>query len=68
VLDPELSAKEVADAMALRRQLEETRAERSEFAGRLAGYEQRVSTLLAHIETQKRFLDVLLAQRPGVAA
>lgn len=39
-LDPVSSAKEAADAMALRCELEPTRAERSELAGLLAGYEQ----------------------------
>lgn len=62
VLDPQVSAREVADAVAVRRELQDVREERCELAGRLAGYEERVSELLAHIATLNTLVAVLKAQ------
>jgi hypothetical protein len=69
VLDPEVSARDVADAIALRRELEQVRAERCELAGRLAGYEERVRELQAHIATLNTLVGVLgLQSRAEVTA
>lgn len=68
VLDPQVSAREVAEAVAVRRELQDVREERCELAGRLAAYEERVSELLAHIATLNTLISVLRSHRASEVA
>ncbi len=51
----------------MRRGLQDVREERRELAGRLAGYEERVSELLAHIATLNTLVSVLRPQQAAEA-
>lgn len=62
VLDPEISAREVADAIALRAELEDLRRAHAELLGREFGYEQAVADLRAHLATQAAFIAALTAR------
>ncbi|WP_199424615.1 hypothetical protein [Actinotalea solisilvae] len=61
VLDPEISAREVADAIALRAELEDLRRVHAELLGRHTEHEQLVTDLRAHLATQAAFIADLRA-------
>ena len=60
VLDPEISAREVADAIALRAELENLRCAHAELQGRHAQHEEATADLRAHLATQATFIAALL--------
>ncbi|NLE72462.1 MAG: hypothetical protein GX609_10320 [Actinomycetales bacterium] len=61
VLDPQISAREVADAIALRAELEELRRAHAELLGRYAQHTELVADLRAHLATQAAYIADLRA-------
>ena len=59
VLDPQISAREVADAIALRAELEDLRRAHAELAGRYAQHTELVADLRAHLATQAAYIEDL---------
>ena len=68
VLDPEIAARDVADAIALRKELEELRREHAMLLGKLGAHQETVDLLRAHLATQSAFIADLRAVRTGQAA
>lgn len=66
VLDPEISAREVAAAVAVRTELEDLRRAHAELVGRYGEHETLVADLRAHLATQAAFI-ALLSARTDVA-
>lgn len=61
VLDPEIGARQVADAIALRAELEHLRHAHAELAGRHSQHTELVADLRAHLVTQSTYIDDLRA-------
>jgi hypothetical protein len=63
VLDPQINAKDVADAILVRRELEDLRCQHAELLGRLGAHQDTLDLLRAHVATQNAFIADLRAAR-----
>ncbi len=68
VLDPAVNVRDVADAIELRKQLDDLRREHAVLLGRLAAHQETVDLLRDHLATQTAFIADLRAVRTGTVA
>lgn len=68
VLDPKISARDVADAIKARNELERLRAENALLRGKLAAGQETLDHFRAHLATQSEYIAVLRVQRAGKVA